>query len=136
MKYKNKSTISHLFTFYLFVCILLVALLFFLPHSSIRKITFAFIILLLCLPLGYIGIVTNKLRWLFFFVFLFVSSEGILIFLYFTFRMQFPLPNPTNGIIGFAQYFGYPLNVDAIFVILICLFPFLSVLIANKLHEK
>lgn len=134
MKYINKSTLSQIVNFYLFVCFLLIVLLFFLPHSSFRKGIFAMTVFFLCLSLAF-TIIFNRYRIILIKIFLATCLlSGLTIFFFIKFHMLFPLKD-IKGIIGYAQYIGYPSTPDNILIIFLCMMPIVCTYLMAKKHD-
>jgi len=132
MKIKLNSPVK-IFNVYLIIFLMVLAANFFLnesPYSHIFKIT---IVVFSFLPFLFV-VYHNQQKVLFLQLFTFYLLFSFFILLVFrNIRNTFPIPEVNEEkIVGYAQYFSYPLYFDTFLFLLLLMFPVVIFIILHK----
>ncbi len=129
----RKNNLNKLFNVYLALLFLVLLESLFFHVLSAQKIVYFLILLTILMPMLLLLINFLHLKGLMRFV-IFIGSFCIILFLSFrSLRALFPLPEILgNKIVGYAQYFGYPIYFDNFVFIILFFSPALIFLILFK----
>lgn len=136
-----KQTLPEYGTKYIVFLSLITLILFFIPVGLSKAIFLVILLFVLCLPLFYV-IYKSGDRLLFLIEIIIIAIFGFILILSFR-KLRDSLPPPEinqSKVIGYAQYFGYPLYMDAVIFFSIIFFPaaFFAImrLIDNNKNKK